>query len=212
MLHPGQGCLSDIVKLLKSWTITDGSHILADMKLLAERFENFMRVAATLSLDEFLEQFPHPFLFYSKKPGVLEDLVHTRLVEPDLKQSDIDRFTKQALEFLPLLPNPKPNPSFPHKAFIGRSLERDFVIEHNTVSNRHACLQYDPDSESYFLLDSGSTNGTKVRGRTLTPGEPVQVRDGDVLVFGRMSFLFFTPKGAYRYLHQYRLFRHELNK
>jgi len=44
------------------------------------------------------------------------------------------------------------------------------------------------------------------------PGEPVALRDGDVVTFGQMDFLFFSPKGAYRYMHQYRLFREAMKE
>lgn len=172
-----------------------------------ERFRDFMKVVATLTVDQFLEQFPHPFLFYSKTPGAMESFVHTRLVTRSEGTEVIDRFSEQVMEFIPLLPNPRPGRDFPHKSFVGRDARRDFVIQHSTVSNRHACLYHDDDDKTYKLIDSGSTNGTMVRGRTLVPSEPVTLRDGDVITFGRMDFLFFSPRGAYRYMHQYRLFR-----
>ena len=172
-----------------------------------ERFRDFMKVVATMSMGEFLEQFPHPFLFYSQTPGAMESFVHTRLVSQAEGAESIDRFSEQVLDFIPLLPNPRPSRDFPEKSFVGRDAKRDFVIQHSTVSNRHACLFYDTDESSYKLVDSGSTNGTMVRGRALVPGEPAALRDGDVVTFGQMDFLFFSPKGSYRFMHQYRLFR-----
>lgn len=172
-----------------------------------EKLQDFMKVVATLSVDEFVEQFPHPFLFYSETPGAVEAFVHTRLVDSSPGTSQIDRFSEEVLSFMPLMPNPRPNREFPLKSFIGRDNRRDFVVQHSTVSNRHACLLYDDEQDAYKLVDSGSTNGTMVRGRTLVPGDPVVVRDGDVVTFGKANFLFFSPRGAYRYMHQYRLFR-----
>lgn len=177
-----------------------------------EKLQDFMKVVATLSADEFVEQFPHPFLFYSETPGAVDAFVHTRLVDSSPGASQIDRFSEEVLSFIPLMPNPRPNREFPLKAFIGRDTRRDFVIQHSTVSNRHACLLHDADEDSYRLVDSGSTNGTMVRGRALVPGEPVVVRDGDVVTFGKMNFLFFSPRGAYRYMHQYRLFRNAMRE
>ncbi len=172
-----------------------------------EHFRDFMKVVATMSMGEFLEQFPHPFLFYSQTPGAMDSFAHTRLVSHAEGAESIDRFSEQVLDFIPLLPNPRPSRDFPEKSFVGRDSKRDFVIQHSTVSNRHACLFYDTDESTHKLVDSGSTNGTMVRGRALVPGEPVVLRDGDVVTFGQMDFLFFSPKGAYRFMHQYRLFR-----
>jgi pSer/pThr/pTyr-binding forkhead associated (FHA) protein len=171
-----------------------------------ELFRDFIEEVSTLSAKEFLQKYPHPFLFYSETPRAIEAFAHTRLVDPVTMEENIDRFSQQVLDFIPLLPNRKSDRDFPDKAFIGRDAKRDFVIEHTTVSGRHACLMYDPADEIYRLVDSGSTNGTSVRGHSLTPGEPVTVHDGDVIRFGRLSFLFFSPKGAYRYIVQYRLF------
>ena len=171
-----------------------------------ERFRDFVEEVSTQSAKEFLDRYSHPFLFYSETPRAIEAFAHTRLVDPVTMNETIDRFSQQVLDFIPLLPNKKTNRDFPNKAFIGRDPKRDFVVEHTTVSSRHACLMYDQDNEIYRLVDSGSTNGTSVRGHSLTPGEPVTIHNGDVIRFGRLSFLFFTPKGAYRYIVQYRLF------
>ncbi|MBW1807688.1 MAG: FHA domain-containing protein [Deltaproteobacteria bacterium] len=171
-----------------------------------ERLQDFIKVVNTLSMDEFVEQFPHAFFFYSKVPGVIDAFVHTRLVDQKPGAETIDRFSEQILDFIPLLPNPHRNKDFPKKAFVGRDERRDYVIAHTTVSNRHACLMYKAEDDSYLLVDSGSTNGTMVRGRALVPGEPVAVHDGDVITFGRLDFMFFSPRGAYRYMNQYRLF------
>lgn len=170
-----------------------------------ERFRDFVKVVATLSAKEFLEQFPHPLLFYSEVPHAMDAFIHTRLMSGSASQQ-IDRFSDQVLDFIALLPNPRTGRDFPDKAFIGRDAKRDYVIQHSTVSNRHACLMYDREKEVYKLIDSGSTNGTMVRGKDVVPGDPIAVYDGDVITFGRLNFLFFSPKGAYRYMRQYRKF------
>lgn len=177
-----------------------------------ERFRDFMKVVATLTMRQFVEQFPHPLLFYSKIPGQVESFLHTRLMDFGRPGENIDRFTEQILDFVPLLPNPHRNREFPRKAFVGRDRRRDFVIPHQTVSSRHACLMYFGEEEVFKVVDSGSTNGTFVRGRAIKPGLPVVLRDGDVIAFGQMTFLFFSPRGAYRYMRQYRLFREAMRE
>jgi hypothetical protein len=177
-----------------------------------ERFRDFMKVVTTLSQEEFLEQFPHPFLFYSEKPGAVEEFTHTRLVDNIDGIENIDRFSSQILDFISLLPNPHPGKEFPKKAFIGRDPQRDFIIGHATVSGRHACLIFEASDSTYRLVDSGSTNGTMVRGHNLVPGNPVTLHDGDVVTFGKVNFLFLSPTGAYRFMRQYRLFRDAMKK
>ena len=179
---------------------------------MRERFRDFMKVVATLSMEEFLEQFPHPFLFYSEQPGLLETFVHTRLVSGAQGASNIDRFSQQVLEFIPLMPNAHPSKDFPQRIFIGRDAKRDFVVAHSTVSGRHACMFFEPAEDTWKLVDSGSTNGSFVGSRALVPGEPVSLQDGDVVAFGRVNFLFLSPQGAYRFMRQYRLFRNAMRE
>ncbi len=172
-----------------------------------ERFRDFVKVVATLQRGEYVQQFPHPLLLYSERPGALDGFVHTRLVESVAGAEHIDRFSEQLQDFLVLLPNPRPGRQFPQRGFVGRDARRDYVIQHSTVSKRHACLFYDEQAGDWRLVDSGSTNGTQVRGRTLVPGRPVAVGDGDVITFGKVDFLFFEPAGAYRFMNQYKQFR-----
>ncbi len=175
-----------------------------------EKLKDFFKIASTLSMEEFVEQFPHPFLFFSRTPGAAQKFSHTRLVDGPAERPQIDRFSDQVLEFEPLLPNPHPGREFPGKAFVGRDSSRDFVINHSTVSGRHACLMHRAEDDAWLLVDSGSTNGTFLRGRPIQAGLAVALRDGDVVTFGRQDFIFFSPRGAYRYLRQYRLFRSAL--
>ncbi|RME25766.1 MAG: FHA domain-containing protein, partial [Deltaproteobacteria bacterium] len=104
-----------------------------------KKLQDFMKVVNTLSAEEFAEQFPHPVLFYSERPGAIEDFARTRMVESS-GGGRIDRFSRQVLDLVVLLPNPHTNREFPRKILIGRDKQRDFVVSHNTVSARHATL------------------------------------------------------------------------
>jgi len=52
------------------------------------------------------------------------------------------------------------------------------------VSRRHVLLE--PKQDQLLLIDLASTNGTKLNGERLNPGEPVMLSDGAVLAVGRM--------------------------
>jgi len=68
---------------------------------------------------------------------------------------------------------------------IGRSAECDLIVDHLTVSRRHAELRR--SSASWVLADLGSTNGTRCNGWRVTGG--FTVRPGDQVTFGEAAFL-----------------------
>ncbi len=52
------------------------------------------------------------------------------------------------------------------------------------ISRRHAVLSL--HDHAVEIIDQGSSNGTQLNGRPLTPSEPELLRNGDVLIFGKM--------------------------
>jgi transcriptional regulator of acetoin/glycerol metabolism len=64
---------------------------------------------------------------------------------------------------------------------IGRSSSCDVKIDHPSVSRKHAILHLGP---VYKVEDAGSANGTRVGGRPLSAGIPVQVAPGEVIEVG----------------------------
>ena len=53
------------------------------------------------------------------------------------------------------------------------------------VSREHAQIHVEGDT--VYLTDSGSTNGTYLRGERLEPGKPVALQKGNELLLGRLS-------------------------
>lgn len=53
------------------------------------------------------------------------------------------------------------------------------------VSREHARLER--RDGNLYVIDLGSTNGTFVRSERLTPNEPLQLRHGDEVIFGRLA-------------------------
>ena len=78
----------------------------------------------------------------------------------------------------------------PGTVLIGRSSDNDVVLPHSQVSNFHARLSF-IDGHA-FVMDSGSSNGTRVNDRTLLPGIRCMLKDADAIVFGSVGVRFYT--------------------
>ncbi|HVX94825.1 MAG TPA: FHA domain-containing protein [Polyangia bacterium] len=82
---------------------------------------------------------------------------------------------------------------------LGRSEKQaDIVIPDDSVSKRH-CL-FEAKAGGVAVTDCGSTNGTKVDGRALRPGEPCLLRGSETLEIGNFSFLYETADGFLAHL------------
>jgi serine phosphatase RsbU (regulator of sigma subunit) len=72
------------------------------------------------------------------------------------------------------------------KAVIGRGGGCDVVLNHPSVSRRHAELEHAPDG-TWAVRDLGSRNGTRVNGAPLSGHAPHTLRPGDVLQIGQFT-------------------------
>lgn len=69
---------------------------------------------------------------------------------------------------------------------IGRAANCDVVVDHPTLSRRHARLRLGPP---VTVEDLGSKNGTRIGGRPLAAGTPAPLPVGDAFHIGRFSFV-----------------------
>jgi two-component system, NtrC family, response regulator AtoC len=87
---------------------------------------------------------------------------------------------------------------------VGRAEDVELRISDPSISRHHVKLHV---GERLRVEDLGSANGTSVRGRTLNPGETVDVTPGDIIELGRtMLYIQSTPARARRvqvYTHEY---------
>jgi transcriptional regulator with PAS, ATPase and Fis domain len=77
---------------------------------------------------------------------------------------------------------------------IGRDAGCDFVIEHHSLSRRHARFRLLPRPT---IQDLGSTNGTRIEGQTLRAGDPVELTDAGFRI-GPYSFIVIAHGAAAR--------------
>lgn len=152
----------------------------------------FITDHAHLSDDEFLRENPSPFLLTSM-PDEISLAVWTVLLP-------IKRKVPQSATEETLLKKAKDlyydRITQPGRYYIGRAPECDVILAPRSISRRHAIL--DDRDGKWLLTDLGSTNGTKINGRALTP------RTGNVLgsaasriEFGSDTLLWFVPPAAF---------------
>jgi pSer/pThr/pTyr-binding forkhead associated (FHA) protein len=70
--------------------------------------------------------------------------------------------------------------------FVGRTLNNDFVVEHPSVSKRHA--QITAVNGNHVVTDLGSSNGTFINGQRITAA--TKLEDGCEIRFGRARYVY----------------------
>lgn len=148
----------------------------ANERKIKEQEEKFMDVQASKEDDARLQQF-------LKDKTVFE-------------QASLNRF--KALPRRPYLADFSGN-TFPIQQpiiFIGRGEEAQIMVDHQTVSRKHAAILFErlepegipQDSNLFFLKDLNSSNGTSVNNKKVR--DAVALKDGDVLKFGNITLSF----------------------
>ena len=77
---------------------------------------------------------------------------------------------------------------------IGRgSREEDLVVDDKTVSSPHLSISY--DGIDVYVMDGGSTNGTRLNGEKLPANEMRRLNSGDSVTIGYTTLkIFFDIK------------------
>lgn len=71
---------------------------------------------------------------------------------------------------------------------LGRGTDCDLVAEDDDISRRHCCIH--PRDGAYWLRDLGSTNGTWLNERRVSPGSDERLENGARVRLGRLVFKF----------------------
>jgi pSer/pThr/pTyr-binding forkhead associated (FHA) protein len=71
---------------------------------------------------------------------------------------------------------------------IGRSTDRDVVVDDNRVSRHHAIVA--PHGSGWIVTDGRSSNGTRLNGTALEANRPSTLRAGDSIEIGPVTFRF----------------------
>lgn len=78
---------------------------------------------------------------------------------------------------------------------VGRTEQNDVVLDVEGISKIHATFAQDAHG-AWSITDTGSKNGTTLKGKSLPARSSQSVHDGDEIVFGNeVTALFFQPRG-----------------
>ncbi len=181
-----------------------------------ERIDQFQRYRRALTREEFVRQFPHPFLLREleadeRAPSTFNTVYDAKSVmEEAARLRDKTGFAVRIrLEpgrygVYPLSKSGA-NP-WRDRITVGRATNNDVILRPGSVSKLHAYFQHDPKhaagpGKGWLLYDCKSANGTRLdyggQQKTLTSGTPVEVPTGAILHFGAVICEIIDPGVLY---------------
>lgn len=162
--------------------------------------QELQRLASSLKPDEFRKQLG-PFVLIQRPPdthrlhdtdlmGLPMNAQSTRVATPGAVSSGtlglLFAFDTLVVATLPPLQGED-------QLAVGRQPDCELVIEHPSVSKRHAIIKWDAAESRATLQDLGSTNGTFLNATIKIRQESV-LKDGDIISFGDVQFWYLlTP-------------------
>jgi hypothetical protein len=170
---------------------------------------DYIPLAQQQSADQFAQRYNHPFLF--GREVLEEEFRFSTLVteEPSVEPRNADGSKTTGTGATGelkirhwVIAVKKPATSAGQdRIFLGRAESNDICVPHKTVSKLHSYFQRDLDNANkWFVVDTGSANGTKHNGMRIPPRAKVVLVDGDTIVFGRCVFQFFTARSLHERL------------
>jgi hypothetical protein len=88
---------------------------------------------------------------------------------------------------------------FPERISIGRAPNCDLVIRDPSVSKLHGHFR-EIRRDSAVFTDAKSSNGTRIDGTNVEPGEPVEIGRQSLVVLGRVRLMLLSPADVYDWL------------
>lgn len=162
--------------------------------------KDFIPVAMSITEETFVTRYDHPFLFGRE---VLEEEFRFQTLVTKEQTAEAMRGTDTFRIRHWVIPAKKPSGApVQDRIFLGRSETNDICVPHRTVSKLHAYLVAEGDGARrlWFVVDTGSANGTKVNGARLGGRERVRMHDGDTIAFGRCVFQWMDARSLYERL------------
>jgi hypothetical protein len=167
--------------------------------------DEWRRARSITTRDDFVALHPYAFLVSAPRPDTGEFMPLTKPTEfrtvthkHDLLPRPQARETlEDSLLVLPL--RKTEGHPFPERISVGRAMNCDVVIRDPSVSKLHGHFR-DVSPEAAFFTDARSSNGTRVDGASIEPGEPVQITRMTLLSFGRVQLIMMSAADVYDWL------------
>lgn len=166
-----------------------------------KKVRDFIPIARGMTLEAFCARYDHPFLF--GREVLEEEFRFQTLVTLDPSKSAEERHSTDVFRIRHwIIPVKKPEGmAGQDRIFLGRAESNDICVPHKTVSKLHGYFARDPGiTTRWFVVDTGSANGTKHNGLRLTPRARAAILDGDTINFGRCVFQWMTARSLYERL------------
>jgi len=150
-------------------------------------------LARALGEEGFVQRFPHPFLL-GKEVVEEEFNFRTQVLRESTNVNPAPETQLKIRDWVLGITKPGEGAAAANntRIFLGRASNNDLVVPHPTVSKLHAYFARDQDK--WWLVDVGSSNGTKMNGLRAPLRARVSLNDGDTLLFGRCAFAFMSAK------------------
>jgi len=166
----------------------------------------YMTTFKDLAWSEFFTAFPNGFLvekserFFDKNVmfQFLTDVVEDEHVLQQLQNGTVRTavLKSRVIEIAKRKDITEPN-----MITIGRSPDNDIVVYNKLVSRRHAYLLLNHREKRCSLIDIGSTNGTFLNDRKITPHEEYQLAEADEISIGpETKVVYFSSKAFHTFL------------
>lgn len=158
-----------------------------------QTIRDFLTAARMHTNDTFCKRYGHPFLLGRE---VLEEefAFSTAIASTDEPGLTERRRGLRIRDWVLAVHSPEVGVTS-HRVFVGRSSNNAISIPHPTVSKLHAYFVL--EEEHWWIVDVGSSNGTRVNGMRAPSRAKTELHDRDVVVFGRCAFSFLSPPSLF---------------
>ena len=199
-----EGIGVEFIKSLKQFERVTISEVAG--KIRYKKLAQYLASFEDLALSQFVTAYPNGFLveksegFFDKDVmfQFLTDVVEDEQVLEQLRQGKV---RSAVLDARVIEITKRKDITEPDKITVGRSPDNDIVIYNKMVSRRHAYLELSSEDQGCFLVDIGSSNGTFLNNKQITPLEKYQLTDADEISIGpETTVLFFASKAFHTFL------------
>ena len=158
-------------------------------------FVEFISYIKTCTITDYVSKFPYPILLGQKimTGDIREMTMHsydqTFLFE---QEGEGNSLSPNAIKRIMHMLYMKRDMAEENDVYtIGRIDRNDIVLVDYTISKAHAKILLRDDG--YYLVDNKSKNGTSINGNPLIPNREYAIKEKDILIFGRIGFVFIRP-------------------